>query len=280
MKQPNTLKILTLATFLMGHVSMFNRSASANEGINDSNVDSGLTANISVVSNYIWRGLTQTDNRPAVQGGIDFAHESGFYLGNWNSNITWVADEGYANNSHFEMNFYAGLKKEWLGSGFASDIGFIKYYYPSSGTNAGFTNPNTGEVYVAQNFTVGRVSGYGKFSYSVTNSQGFSNSIGSSYSELNVDYDTGFASFILNTHIGYQQVQGQYPQAGEASSNYLDWLIGVTKDFGDGFTASLTYVGTNVRKGSGDYANIYAYSNKQGGNAGRNTAFISLNKTF
>ena len=53
MKQPNTLKILTLATFLMGHVSMFNRSAYANEGINESNVDSDLTANISVVSNYI-----------------------------------------------------------------------------------------------------------------------------------------------------------------------------------------------------------------------------------
>jgi len=280
MKQPNRIKILTVAIFLMAQVSMFSPSASANDGIYESNVDSGLSANISVVSNYIWRGLTQTDNRPAIQGGIDYTHESGLYLGNWNSNITWVADEGYANNSHFEMNFYAGLKKEWLGSGFASDIGFIQYYYPSSGTNAGFTNPNTGEVYIAQNFTMGRFSGYGKFSYSVTNSQGFSNSTGSNYSEFNVDYETGFFNFTLNTHIGYQQVQGQYSQAGEASANYLDWLVGVTKDFGDGFTASLTYVGTNVRKGNGDYANTYAYRNAQGGNAGRNTAFISLMKTF
>lgn len=280
MKQPNLIKILTLAILLMGQASMFSPSAFANEGIQESSVDSGLSANISVVSNYIWRGLTQTDNRPAIQGGIDYAHESGIYLGNWNSNITWVADEGYANNSHFEMNFYAGLKKDWLGRGFASDIGFIQYYYPSSGTNAGFTNPNTGEIYIAQNFTVGRVSGYGKFSYSITNSQGFSNSTGSNYSEFNIDYETGFFNFILNTHVGYQQVQGQYSQAGAPSPNYLDWLIGATKDFGDGFTASLTYVGTNVRKGSGDSANTYAYSNTQGGNAGRNTAFISFKKSF
>jgi len=57
-----------------------------------------LTANVGVYSQYIFRGLTQTDTRPAFQGGFDFAHESGFYLGTWGSNISWLQDSGLCNH--------------------------------------------------------------------------------------------------------------------------------------------------------------------------------------
>lgn len=46
-----------------------------------------LSANIGAVSNYVWRGMTQTDDGPAVQGGIDYAHESGLFIGTWASNV-------------------------------------------------------------------------------------------------------------------------------------------------------------------------------------------------
>ena len=57
-----------------------------------------LTANVGIFSQYIFRGLTQTDAKPAFQGGFDFAHESGFYLGTWGSNISWLQDSGLCNH--------------------------------------------------------------------------------------------------------------------------------------------------------------------------------------
>ena len=84
---------------------------------------SPITANVTVASNYIYRGLTQTNNKPAIQGGFDYAHESGLYIGNWNSNISWIND-GYGASSNpktnagvsapIEMDFYAGFKKELI----------------------------------------------------------------------------------------------------------------------------------------------------------------------
>jgi len=101
---------------------------------------SPITANVTVASNYIYRGLTQTNNKPAIQGGFDYAHESGFYVGNWNSSISWISD-GYASaltssgaaakttstaSAPVEMDFYAGFKKEFIGEGFASDFGVLQ----------------------------------------------------------------------------------------------------------------------------------------------------------
>src|SRR5688500_5723947 len=67
---------------------------------------SPVTGNMSLVSDYRFRGLTQTFEEPALQGGFDYAHSSGFYLGNWNSSIS---DTFYA-GSPLEMDFYAGSK--------------------------------------------------------------------------------------------------------------------------------------------------------------------------
>lgn len=84
-----------------------------------------LTANIGVTSNYLWRGVSQTGDDAAVSGGIDWAHESGFYLGTWASNIDW------GNGSGAEVDFYGGFANE-IGD-FGYDIGLIYYYYPTSG---------------------------------------------------------------------------------------------------------------------------------------------------
>lgn len=85
-----------------------------------------LSANIGVTSNYIWRGVTQTDDGAAVQGGIDWAHESGFYLGTWASNIKWGTDV----SSGVEVDFYGGYGGQF--NDFGYDLGLIYYYYPDS----------------------------------------------------------------------------------------------------------------------------------------------------
>ena len=246
---------------------------------------SPVTANVTVVNNYIYRGLTQTNYKPAIQGGFDYAHESGLYIGNWNSSISWVSDQGYAKSAPVEMDLYGGFKKEFIGEGFASDFGFLQYYYPTSALNPGYTNPNTSEIYAAQNFTLGPVAGFAKFSYSLSNTFGFAKSTGSNYSDLTANYDTGFFGLTVNTHVGFQKIAGQYYSSGQASYSYADWKLGLTKDFGGGLSASAAYVGTNVKKNTGTYlantGQTYAYSPTGGSrNQGGNTGLISLTKTF
>src|SRR6185295_5177091 len=93
-----------------------------------------VTGNISLVSDYRFRGISQTFEKPAIQGGFDYAHASGIYLGNWNSNVSQGA--GFP-GGNLEMDFYGGWKKAFGDLGL--DVGAIYYYYP--GTNAGPTIP-------------------------------------------------------------------------------------------------------------------------------------------
>ena len=166
-----------------------------------------LTANVSLTSDYRYRGISQSNLQPAIQGGFDYAHSSGFYIGNWNSSISWISDaasaSGNSASAPIEMDFYAGYKYEWS-KGFTADVGILQYYFPTSGATGFTTNPNTTELYAAQNFTFDSVTGYLKFSYAATTLFGFSNSAGSNYTDLTVNYDTGVWGLTLNAHAGYQ----------------------------------------------------------------------------
>ena len=237
-----------------------------------------LTANVSLTSDYRYRGISQSNLQPAIQGGFDYAHSSGFYIGNWNSSISWISDaasaSGNSASAPIEMDFYAGYKYEWS-KGFTADIGVLQYYYPTSGATGFTTNPNTTEVYAAQNFTFESVTGYLKFSYAATTIFGFSNSAGSNYTDLTVNYDTGVWGLTLNAHAGYQYVAGTASGASVSNNSlysYTDWKLGVTKDFGSGLTLGVAYLGTNAKKGS--------YVNPQGKALGGDTVLATLTKTF
>ena len=279
---------------------------------------SPVTANVTVASNYIYRGLTQTNNKPAIQGGFDYAHESGFYVGNWNSSISWLSDSygtnGYSNRTNtntgsvtapVEMDFYAGFKKELFGEGFATDVGVLQYYYPTSGlpnytyqssnlsANGNVAgrqflgyNPSTTELYAAQNFAAGPIAGFFKVSYAVTNLFGIYNSAGSVYPDLTANYDTGIYGLTLNAHAGYQYVPGNQTQAastatstspaGNYNLSYADWKLGLTKDFGGGLSGAVAYTGTTAQK----VRSVYVYATPLNGNQGRGNAVVSLTKTF
>ena len=68
---------------------------------------SPITANVTVVNDYRYRGISQSNFKPAIQGGFDYAHESGFYIGNWNSSISWISD-AYGQNGSVGGNPSAG----------------------------------------------------------------------------------------------------------------------------------------------------------------------------
>jgi uncharacterized protein (TIGR02001 family) len=272
---------------------------------------SPIAANVTVTSSYAYRGLTQSNYRPAIQGGFDYAHESGFYIGNWNSSISWISD-GYQNATNqqrvvsapVEMDFYAGYKKELIGEGFATDLGVLQYYYPTTalpnisasnttvGANpttrqASGVSPQTTEIYAAQNFTFGPVTGFAKVSYALTNLFGIYNSKGAYYPDLTANYDTGMYGITLNGHVGYQYVPNSYSVttanatangigAGTYNLSYFDWKLGLTKDFGGGLSATAYYVGTNISK----VGNTYTYTTSNGGSAGKGTGIVALTKTF
>ena len=232
---------------------------------------SPITANVTITNDYRYRGITQTNYQPAIQGGFDYAHESGLYIGNWNSSISWVSDLNPGVSAPIEMNFYGGFKKELIAPGFASDIGVYQYAYPTSGLTG--VNPNTTEIYAAQNFTAGPVTGFLKFSYAVTNTFGNANSTGSYYPDLTMNYDTGIWGIGLNAHVGYQYIAGS--PGGVSNSNiysYTDWKIGLTKDFGGGLSGAVAWIDTNAK--------ISGYPSPQGKNLGGSTGIVSLTKTF
>ncbi len=97
-----------------------------------------LSANIGATSNYVWRGVTQTDDDAAFSGGLDYAHESGFYVGTWASNVE------FGDDTTAEVDLYGGFANEVSGVGY--DVGVIYYAYPG-GDDLNFT-----EIYGSLSF--------------------------------------------------------------------------------------------------------------------------------
>jgi len=266
---------------------------------------SPITANVTVTNDYRYRGMTQSNYKPAIQGGFDYAHESGFYIGNWNSSISWISDGYDAGatsrniSAPLEMDFYAGYKTELLGKGQVTDVGALQYYYATNnfpantctssttnssglGRNACGANPNTTELYAAQNFANGPLSGFFKVSYSLTNIFGIHNSKGSYYPDLTVNYDTGFEGITLNGHVGYQKVAGSGTVSGvKYDFSYMDYKLGLTKDFGGGLTGSIAYVATSQPKqGSSYYWYVPNSAGTQTSSMGKAGGLVALTKTF
>lgn len=111
-----------------------------------------ISANLAITSNYIWRGMTQTNNSPAVQGGLDLGYK-GFYLGTWGSNVEF----GDTTNN-LEADFYAGYAGELAGFGY--DLGYIYYAYPNESNAFNFDEAYVGLSYDWDSFGVN-----GKYSF-------------------------------------------------------------------------------------------------------------------
>ena len=250
-----------------------------------------FTANVGLFSSYRFRGIDQTFGKPALQGGFDYAHESGFYVGNWNSNVSSGA--GFP-DGNLEMDFYGGYK---LGLGDVTlDFGTLYYYYPGtearilSGSNAKNTGANTSgtvsnwEVYVGASWKFLSL----KYSYALQDYFNLPDSKGTSYLDLGANFDLG-NGWGINAHVGHLFASG-YRYAfttGSDKIDYTDWKVGVTKDI-NGWVLGAAYVGTNA-KGSCGSAEFYCFANTIDSNgnfgtkfkdAGRGIAVVSLSRTF
>jgi uncharacterized protein (TIGR02001 family) len=188
-----------------------------------------FTGNLTVASDYRFRGISQTYEDPAVQGGFDYSHSSGFYVGNWNSNVS----SKVIGDGHIEMDFYAGYKFEPV-TDVTADVGILQYYYPSAETADG-TEYDTTEVYVGATWKW--VSA--KYSYAISDDVfGFTDADGSWYLDLNGNFEIADKT-MLNVHVGRQKIKGT------SDASYTDWKVGVSRDFGFA-TLGLAYVDTNA----------------------------------
>ncbi|WP_017926524.1 TorF family putative porin [Thioalkalivibrio sp. HL-Eb18] len=122
-----------------------------------------LSVNIGAVSNYYFRGYSETDDGAAIQGGIDYEHESGFYVGTWLSNVDFGDDTSY------EMDLYLGFADEF-DNGFGYDVGYLYYAYPDARDDSGSLSADFGEVYGEVSFDTGPVGLYTGMAYVVNDS--------------------------------------------------------------------------------------------------------------
>jgi len=217
-----------------------------------------VTSNVGLVSNYVYRGITQTIGKPAIQGGFDYARTSGFYAGVWGSNVSWITGSGSAGNASLEMDTYAGFKGSFA-EDYSFDVGAVRYNYLGEYVPpAGYVKADTSEIYGA----IGYKWITAKYSYSLGDFLTVPEAKGTSYLEVNASYTLADSGVTLGAHYGKQTYKGVAADAlvaGGTDPSYADYKVNVSKDF-SGYVFGLAYTNTNAKSGG-----YYTYSGKDWG---------------
>jgi uncharacterized protein (TIGR02001 family) len=215
-----------------------------------------ITGNMSIVSDYRFRGISQTFVQPAIQGGIDYSHKSGFYLGNWNSN---VSGNSFVDGT-IEMDVYGGFK--FPVGPVTLDVGLLQYLYP--GAESAGVKYDTLEGYIGASWKWLTL----KYSITLDDYFGVANSDGSGYLDLGASFELA-PKLMLVAHVGSQTVENA------SALDYVDYKIGVTYDL-NGWVLGATYIDTDVSDAT------YTFTN----NAGKSedladgTLVLSVSKSF
>ncbi|MFW5443822.1 MAG: TorF family putative porin [Methylococcaceae bacterium] len=189
------------------------------------------SASVALTSDYVWRGVSQTNNDPAIQGSFDLAHESGFYIGAWASNVEF-ADGG---KTSLELDAYAGFSRETdfgglLPTALTYDVGFLHYEFPAT------SDYNINEVYFGAAISPVDNLNFSTYYYLDI---GVENKIGKGYVDISADYtlpDWAWGATLI-AHAG------QYDRTAGAD-DYWDWKLGIAKDIA-GFNFEVAYLDTD-----------------------------------
>ena len=216
-----------------------------------------ITTNLGATSDYRYRGISQTQNAPAIQGGIDYTNKNGFYAGNWNSSVSSLV---YTNGAGIETDLYAGYKKEI--KGITLDVGSYNYFYPRASVNK--TNYDTREVYVG--------AAKGPVSIKVSQSLGdyfaASNSRGSRYYQADVAYPIAGTKASILAHVGRTDV------ANQTVLDSNDYNAGVGYNLA-GFDLAARYYTNSNKTAAFQTANTVGNQKLY-----RNAVVLSVSKTF
>ena len=196
-----------------------------------------VSGNVAMTSDYRFRGVSLSAGDFAIQGGVDLAHESGFYLGTWASSI-----QGGTPYGEVELDVYGG----WTGDvaeGVTVDVGLLYYIYPTTDDPLGL-DPDTDyfEPYASISTTIGPVGATLGAAYAWDqDSLGGNDNL-----YIYTDWSLGVPSTPLSftAHLGYTDgVLAPPLLAGTADDTGLDWSLGVSGTIYGGLSGSLSYVG-------------------------------------
>lgn len=252
---------------------MLSGAVSAQTAVPTEPVASPLSFNLALTSNYKFRGQDQDQSKtkafkPAVQGGVDYAFDNGFYLGNWNSTVNWAKYLPSNPSNHIEIDIYGGYK--FNAGPLAMDVGALTYFYP------GASGANTTEVYLG--------AGYGPVSakYSHTVSKGYfgigkefliGEGRGTGYFNLAYAQEV-MTNVALKASVGFTNFKSGANSAG--LPDYTDYSVGASYDLGNGLALSGALVGAN-KKSSYVYPAVVDTS---GRSINKNTLVVMLTKTL
>jgi len=244
-----------------------------------------VAGNASLNSDYRFRGFTQTNYGAALQGGIDITHSSGFYVGNWNSNVA----QSLYNGGSLEMDFYGGFKGE-ISPGLGYDIGAIYYYYPKSGVDSLLTDTalkskqiDNKELYLGMSY--GPISAklyYATDDYfkTATMVKAPTSTKGSTYLDLSLTQEIN--GVILGAHYGLltlknnnqRQIVMSADEGGAVVPKSVgDYKLSVGKDIGSGYILTGAFFGT-TKKG------FFATDLSTAKAAGKSGVVVTVAKTF
>ncbi len=179
---------------------------------------------LAATSDYIFRGVSQTDESPALQGSLDVGHTNGLYAGIWASNVDFDSPDGI----DIELNFYVGWTFEF-DNDTALDLQFVRYQYP--GANPGY-GINYNELMVGYSFLE-------YYTATVAYSDDFLGSGESTfYYHAGADFPLGVGELNLTLGAGLNDI------SSAAGSDYWDYQLGVNRDFGV-VNADLSYFDTS-----------------------------------
>ncbi|MCL1635829.1 TorF family putative porin [Luteimonas sp. SX5] len=204
----------------------------------------GTSGSVALTSDYLFRGVSQTNEEPAVQGGVEYAADGGFYVGAWGSSVSWLSDlssDAAPISSDVELDGYLGYRGKFGDSKFGYDVGALYYWYPGD-YPAGFNSADTGEIYVGISASPSdAVALAAKYSYAVTDLFGYADSDGSGYLDISMNWQFT-PGWTLNVHGGKQWVENN------EAYEYADWKLGVTKAFDNGFSIAAAYTDTDAEQ--------------------------------
>ncbi len=234
-------KLLAASTTLGG--ALLSASALAQTAAPAAAATPEFTGKAALYSEYEYRGISQTSEKPALQLNLDYANTGGFYAGAFVTNIKWLKDAakvgGFSTGAQLEVDLYGGFKTE-VAKDVMLDLGVLAYIYPSSG--AFNPKPNTTELYAG--VTSGAFSV--KYSHAVTDTFGVPNSKSSGFIEANWAQEIA-PKLTANAQLARQVIKNN------GVFSYTVYKVGLTYDLGNGWSAVGYFKGTNAKTGAYEY---------------------------
>ena len=207
-------------------------------------IPGSFSANVALTSEYYFRGISQTDDAPAIQGGFDYeiavAKPVSLYAGVWGSNVDFN-EAGSVDGATIEIDWYGGLKGTVGQTGLSWDVGFIYYHYPGADSSLDY---DFWEVQGAVGYDFGVAAVTASLNYSPEN---FGDSGDAYYYKLAVDVPVpGVDGLALSGYVAKQDIE---KNAVFGTEDYVEWNIGMTYNVAGWFDAAINYSDTDVSPG-------------------------------